>query len=43
MKEEKAGNKPFFTALYAVATGKESYSKFVRGKITTGLMNFIIF
>lgn len=47
MKENKAGNETFFYdtyALYAIAAGKESYSKFSRGhKIITGLMNLYEF
>ncbi len=46
MKEEKVGNDVLFYdtyALYAIATGKESYSEFVKGKIMTGLMNLYEF
>lgn len=47
MKEEKAGNETLFYdtyALYAIATGKESYTQFSKGyKIITGLMNLYEF
>lgn len=47
MREEKAGSEVLFYdtyALYAIATGKESYSNFSRGyKIITGLMNLYEF
>ena len=38
-------SQPFYDtyALYAIATGKESYSAFAKGKIVTGLMNLYEF
>ncbi len=47
MKEEKVGNETLFFdtyALYAIATGKESYAEFTKGyKIITALMNLYEF
>ena len=47
MREEKLGNETLFYdtyALYAIATGKESYMEFSKGyKIMTGLMNLYEF
>lgn len=47
MKEEKDGSKTLFYdtyALYALATGKETYAEFSKGyKILTGLMNLYEF
>ena len=46
MTEEKAGSEVFFYdtyALYAIATGKESYLEYSKGKILTGLMNLYEF
>lgn len=47
MKEEKVGNEALFFdtyALYAIATGKESYARLAKGyKIITSLMNLYEF
>ena len=46
MREELGGNEVLFYdtyALYAIATGKESYLNYVKGKIITGLMNLYEF
>lgn len=46
MREELGGNEVLFYdtyTLYAIATGKESYLNYVKGKIITGLMNLYEF
>ena len=46
MREELGGSEVLFYdtyALYAIATGKESYLNYVKGKIITGLMNLYEF